>query len=64
MRISALEVDPGKDLLLRKLINKIGENTLKVVCTDGNFSYEEELGMHTDIKHVISKSETCLVLCY
>ena len=64
MRISAFEVDPEKDLVLRKLINKIGENNLKIVCTDGNFSYEEELSMNADIKHVISKSETCLVESY
>ena len=49
MYISAFEVGSGKA--------SVKKNTLKVVCTDGNFSYEEELGMHTDIKHVISKSE-------
>ena len=57
MRISAFEVAPGKSSVLRKLINKIGENNLNIVCTDGNFSYEEELGMDADIKHVVSKSE-------
>ena len=56
MYISAFEVGLGKA--------SVKKNTLKVVCTDGNFSYEEELGMHTDIKHVLSKSETCLVLRY
>ena len=56
MRISAFEVET--DSLNFKQIN------LKIVCTDGNFSYEEELGMNADIKHVISKSETCLVLRY
>ena len=64
MRIVVFEVGPGKVSVLRKLINKIGENNLKIVCTDGNFSYEEELGMNADIKHVISKSETCLIESY
>ena len=49
MRITAFEVGPEKSSVLRKLINKIGENNLKIVCTDGNFSYEEELGMNADI---------------
>ena len=61
MRITAFEIGPGKSSVLRKLINKIGENNLKIVCTDGNFSYDEELGMNADIKHIVSKSETCLV---
>ena len=61
MRITAFEVGGGKSSVLRKLINKIGENNLKTVCTDGNFCYEEELGKNADIKHIVSKSETCLV---
>ena len=59
--ITAFEVGPGKASVLRKLIDKIGEKNLKIVCTDGNFSYEEELEMNADITHVVSKSETCLV---
>ena len=54
----------GKASVLRKLIDKIGENNLKIVRTDGNFAYEEELSMNADIKHVINKSETCLVESY
>ena len=61
LRITAFVLGPGKSSVLRKLINKIGENNLKIVCTDGNFSYEEELGINADIKHIVSKSETCLV---
>ena len=49
MCITAFEVGPGKASVLRKLIDKIGEKNLKIVCTDGNFSYEEELGMNADI---------------
>ena len=53
MRVSAFEVGIRKVSVLRKLINKIGDNNLKIVCTDGNFSYEEELGMNADIKHIV-----------
>ncbi|MBQ2173723.1 MAG: IS1 family transposase, partial [Alphaproteobacteria bacterium] len=55
---------PGKRKSLRKLIDNIDANNLKIVCTDGNFAYEEELSMNANIKHVISKSEICLVESY
>ena len=42
--------------MLRKRLS-FKKINLKIVCTDGNFSYEEELGMNDEIKHVISKSE-------
>ena len=61
MRITGFEVVPGKASVLRKLIKKIGENNLKIVCTYGNFSYEERPGMNSKFKHVMRKSETCLV---
>ena len=64
MRITAFEVGPGNSKTLRKLITKIGENNLNIVCTDGNYSYGEELGINADIKHIVSKSETCLVESY
>ena len=57
MRITAYEVGSGQASVLRKLISKIGENNLNIVCTDGNFLYDEELDMNADIKHVVSKSE-------
>ena len=41
MRITAFEVAPGKASVLSKLINKIGGNNLKIICTNVNFSYEE-----------------------
>ncbi len=63
-RITAFEVGTGKISILQKLIDKIGENNLKIVCTDGNFSYEKELSINAGIKHVVSKSETCLVESY
>ena len=62
MRITAFEVGPGNSKILRKLITKIGENSLNIVCTDGNYSYEEELGINADIKHIISKSVEMLKL--
>ena len=61
MCITSFEVAPGQSSVLRKLIDKIGENNLKIVYTDVNFSYEEELGMNADIQHLVRKSETCLV---
>ena len=64
MRIPAFKVGPEKSSVLRKLIDKIGENSLKIVYTDENFSYEKELGMNTIITHVVSKSATCLVEKY
>ena len=64
MRITAFEIGPGKSSVLRKLINKIGENNLKIVCTDGDFSYDEELGMNADIKHIVNKSEPHLAENY
>ena len=64
MRIMAFKVGPGKALVLKKLIDKIGGKNLKIECTDGNFSYEKELGKNANIKHVVSKSETCLVESY
>ena len=57
LRITAFKVGGGKSSVLRKLINKIGENNLKTVYTDGNFCYEEELGKNADIKHIVSKSD-------
>ena len=64
MCITAFEVGPGKASVLRKLIDKIGENNLKIVCSDGNFSYKEELGINANITHIVSKSETCLIESY
>ena len=55
-RLTAFEVEA--DSLNFKQIN------LKSVCTDGNFSHDEGLGINADIKYIISKSETCLVLRY
>ncbi len=64
IRITAFEVAPRQSSVLRKLIDKIGENNLKIVCTDGNFSYDKDLGMNADIMHAVSKSETCVVESY
>ena len=57
MRIIAFEVGPGKVSVLRKLINKIEGKIVcpDSVCTDRNFSYEEELDRNADILHVASK---------
>jgi insertion element IS1 protein InsB len=46
------------------LWNGLKHNVLKYVCTDGNPSYTEVLGEDADLKHVVTKSETCLVESY
>ena len=61
MCITAFEVGPGKASVLRKLIDKIGENNLKIVCTDENFAYKEELEINANITYVFSKLVTCLI---
>jgi insertion element IS1 protein InsB len=35
-----------------------------MVCTDGNLSYAEVFEEDADVKHVVTKSETCLVESY
>jgi insertion element IS1 protein InsB len=40
------------------------ENNLKIVCTDENPTYREELSPNIDIRHVVTKAETCLVESY
>ena len=59
--ITAFEIGSWKASVLREVINKIGENNLKTVCTDGNFAYNAELSVNANIKHVESEFETCLV---
>jgi insertion element IS1 protein InsB len=39
-------------------------NDVAMVCTDGNPSYAEVFGEDIDLKHVVTKSETCLVESY
>ena len=50
---------------LRKFWNKIIEtNEVEMVCTDRNPSYAEVFGADADLKHIVTKSETCLVESY
>jgi IS1 family transposase len=35
-----------------------------MACTDGNPSYAEVFGEDIDLKHVVTKSETCLMGSY
>jgi IS1 family transposase len=35
-----------------------------MVCTDGNPSYAEIFEENTDIEHIVTKAETCLVESY
>ena len=50
---------------MRKLWNKIIKtNDVEMTCTDGNPSYAEVFEEDADIKHIVTKSETCLVESY
>ncbi|MDR1609287.1 MAG: hypothetical protein LBR78_00310 [Holosporales bacterium] len=64
MCFSAFEVGTGEAATLRKLLDRLGEDKLSVVCTDGNPAYHEELSLNADIRHVVTKAETCLVESY
>ncbi|MDR0580544.1 MAG: hypothetical protein LBG04_00280 [Holosporaceae bacterium] len=39
-------------------------NEVQMVCADGNPSYVEVFGEDSDLKHIVTKSETCLVESY
>jgi IS1 family transposase len=60
---SAFEVGDGSSGTFEKLWRKLEQHTIELVCTDGNWSYSEVLSSR-NIKHLISKSETCLVESY
>jgi IS1 family transposase len=45
-------------------VDNVDKNNLKVVCTDGNPTYRKELSLNSGIRHVITKTETCLVENY
>jgi IS1 family transposase len=64
LRFSAFEIGDGEAGTLRKLLNKLDENNLKIVCTDGNQTYCEELSPNIDIQHIVTKAGTCLVESY
>ncbi|MDR2782125.1 MAG: hypothetical protein LBB21_06795 [Holosporaceae bacterium] len=64
LRFSAFEVGNGSSETLRSLWGKIKKNDVGIVCTDGKPSYSEVLCEDNDIKHVMTKSETCLVESY
>jgi IS1 family transposase len=49
LHFSAFEVGSGESGTLRKLLNELNENNLKIVCTDGNPSCQEEENFHFKI---------------
>jgi IS1 family transposase len=63
MRISKFEIGWGGIKTLEKLWSKIN-NKVKIVCAGGNPTYREFFEHGADIKHVVTKSETCLVESY
>ena len=64
MRFAAFEIGPGNTATLKRLWKKSEENEIDFVCTDGNYSYSDIVSQNADIKHIVSKSETCLVESY
>jgi IS1 family transposase len=71
MRFVAVEVEKGNSDALKILLKKIKIGKVKIICADGNYSYEDELLKTVidgerirKIHHVISKSETCLAENY
>ena len=59
-QIAASEVGDGSVATVEKLLKKLSSCTIKIICTDGNYAYNK----HINIKHVITKAETCLVEAY
>ncbi len=39
---------------LRKLVDKMGEYSFEIVCTDGNLAYS--IKINDDVRHIVSKS--------
>ncbi|MDR1334906.1 MAG: hypothetical protein LBJ19_01345 [Holosporaceae bacterium] len=65
LRFARFEVGDASSETLRRFWAKITEtNEVKMVCTDGNPSYAEVFEEDADLKHFITKSETCLVESY
>ena len=63
MCFTEFEVGKGGFKPLEKLWSKI-DSSVKTVCTDGNPTYKEFFEYDFDIRHVVSKAETCLVESY
>ncbi|MDR0580954.1 MAG: hypothetical protein LBG04_02465 [Holosporaceae bacterium] len=54
------EVGDAGSETLRKFWDKITKtNEVQMVCADENQSYVEVFGEDSDLKHVVTKSETC-----
>ena len=58
MELIATVIAPGAKSAAIKLFDKVKYHKVDHYCTDGNYAYHEILPKE---KHVISKSETCLV---
>jgi IS1 family transposase len=63
MCIRAFEVGDGSIKTLEKLWSKIN-SLVNIACTDGNPTYKEFFEYNIDTRHLVTKSETCLVESY
>ena len=57
--VAAYHVGNGHGWNAKKLIDKVKHHDIGIVATDGNYAYGRYLPKK--IKHIITKSETCLV---
>ena len=62
LKFADFVVGGGSKEVCKELLNKLKECTVDIICTDGNYAYDECIP--ENITHVITKSETCLVESY
>ena len=62
LKFADFVVGGGSKNVCKELLNKLKECTIDIICTDGNYAYDECIP--ENITHVITKSKTCLVESY
>ncbi len=62
LKFADFVVGGGSKDVCKELLNKLKECTIDIICTDGNYAYDEYIP--ENITHFITKSETCLVKSY
>ena len=62
LRFAAFEIGDVSGEALKKILNRLSNCFINIICTDGNFTYHKFIP--SSIQHFITKSETCLVEAY
>ena len=62
LKFASFVVGSASKEICQSLLDKLKECNIGIICTDGNYAYEACIP--ESIKHVIKKSETCLVESY